>query len=92
MSWFETIPANLNEKVKRRALFACQEAASSVIAKELCDREELTEATHGYPEATHGHSEARRVEYSAETADIRIVHVSRVLTSRKPADSRAEAS
>ena len=80
MSWFETISANLDEKVKRRALFACREAASSVIAKELCDRGEPAEATHRCPEA-------RRVEYSAETADIRIVHLSRVPTSRKPADS-----
>ena len=90
MSWFKTISANLDEKVKQRALFACWEAASSVIAKELCDREEPTEATHGCPEATHGHPEARRVEYSAETADIRIVHLSTVPTSRKPSDSGAE--
>ena len=55
----------------------------SVIAKELCDREELAEATHGHPKA-------RRVEYSAETADIRIVCPSRVPTSRKPADSVVE--
>ena len=82
MSWFETISANLNEKVEQRALFACQEAASSMIAEEFCDREEPAEATHGHPEPT----EARRVEYSAETADIRIVHLSRVPTSRKPAD------
>ena len=80
MSRFETISANLDEKVKRRALFACWEAASSVIAEELCDREEPTEATHGHPKA-------RRVEYSAETADIRIVRHSRVPTSMKPADS-----
>ena len=83
MSWFETISANLDEKVKQRALFACREAASSMIAKELCDREEPVEATHG-------HSKARRVEYSAETADIRIVCLSRVPTSRKPDDSGAE--
>ena len=84
MSLFETISANLDETVKRRTLFACQEAASSMIAEELCDREELAEATHERPEATHGCPEARRVEYSAETADIRIVHPSRVPTSRKP--------
>ena len=71
-------------------MFACREAASSMIAKELCDREEPTEATHGCPKATHGHPKARRVEYSAETADIRIVHLSKVPTSRKPADSGAE--
>ena len=82
MSWFKTISANLNEKVKQRALFACQEAASSVIAKELCDRGKLAETTHGCPEA-------RRVEYSTETADIRVVHPSRVPTFRKPADSGA---
>ena len=71
-------------------MFACWEAASSVIAEELCDREEPTEATHGHPKATHGHPEARRVEYSAETADIRIVWPSRVPTSRRPADSGVE--
>ena len=64
-------------------MFACQEAASSMIAEELCDREEPAEATHGCPKA-------RRVEYSAETANIRIVCPSRVPTSRKPADSGAE--
>ena len=83
MSWFKTISANLDEKVKQRALFAFQEAASSVIAKELCDREEPAEATHGCPKA-------RRVEYFAETTDIRIVHLSRVPTSRKPTDSGVE--
>ena len=83
MSWFKIISANLNEKVKQRALFACWDAASSMIAKELCDREELAEATHGHPKA-------RRVEYSAETTDIRIVCLSRVPTSRKPADSEEE--
>ena len=82
MSWFKTISANLNEEVKRRALFACWEAASSVIAEELCDRGEPAEATLGRPEA-------RRVEYSAETANISIVHPSKVPTSRKPADSGA---
>ena len=71
-------------------MFACWEAASSVIAEEFCDREEPAEATHGCHEATHGHSKARRVEYSAETADIRIVCLSRVPTSRKPADSGTE--
>ena len=74
------LSANLDEKVKQRHLFACQEGASSVIAEELHDREEPAEATHG-------HSKARRVEYSAETVDIRIVCPSRVPTSRKPADS-----
>ena len=82
MSWFETISANLDEKVKQRALFACWEAASSMIAKELCDRGELAEATYGHPKA-------RRMEYSTETADIRVVCLSRVPTSRKPADSGA---
>ena len=63
-------------------MFACWEAASSVIAEEFCDRGEPAEATHGCPEA-------RRVKYSTETADIRVVHPSRVPTSRKPADSGA---
>ena len=64
-------------------MFACWEAASSVIAEELCDREEPTESTHGHPKA-------RRVEHSAETADIRILCPSRVPTSWKPAVSGAE--
>ena len=63
-------------------MFACQETASFMIAKELCDRGQLAEATHGCPVA-------RRVEYSTETADISIVHPSRVSTSKKPADSGA---
>ena len=71
-------------------MFACWEAASSVIAKELCDNEEPEEATHGCSKAAHGCSKARRVEYSAETADIRIVHLSRVSTSRKLGDSVVE--
>ena len=37
-----------------------------MIAEELCDREELAEATYGH------------LEYSTETADIRVVHPSRV--------------
>ena len=80
MSWFKTISANLDETVKRRALFACWETASSMIAKELCDRGESAEATYGHPKA-------RRVEYSTETADIRVVHLSKIPPSRKPADS-----
>ena len=71
-------------------MFACLEAASSVIVEELCDREELIESTNGHHEATHGCPEARRVEHYAETADIRIVCLSRVPTSWKPADSGAE--
>ena len=67
MPCFETISANLDEKVKQRALFACWEVASSMIAEELCDREDLAEATHGHPEATHGRSKARRVEYSTDS-------------------------
>ena len=79
MSWFETISANLNEKVKQRALFACQEVAS-MIAEELCDKGRQAEATHRC-------LNARRVEYCTETVDIRIVHLSGGPTSRRPADS-----
>ena len=61
-----------------------------MIAEELCDRKEPAEATHGCSKATDGCPEARRVEYSAKTADIRIVCPSRVPTSRKPDDSWAE--
>ena len=43
MSWFMTVSANLNTKVKCKALFACQEAASAVIAEEWCNVEEQTE-------------------------------------------------
>ena len=56
MSWFETVSANLNTKVKHKALFACREAASAVIAEEWGNVEEQTEVTHG-------HLNARRVEY-----------------------------
>ena len=80
MSWFKTTSDNLNEKVKQRALFACQEAVSSMIAEELCDEGKQAGATHGCPNA-------RRVKYCAETADIRVVCLSRGPTSSKPADS-----
>ena len=65
-------------------MFACWVAASSMIAEELCDREEP-------PEATHGRPEARRVEYSAETADIRTMCQSRVPTSNSWAVSWSES-
>ena len=79
MSWFETVSANLDTKVKHKALFACQEAASAVIAEEWCNMEEQTEVTHGC-------LNARRVEYCAEMADIRVVHLHRGFTSSKPVD------
>ena len=37
-------------------------------------------------EVTHDHLDARRVEYCAEMADIRVVHPCRGPTSRKPVD------
>ena len=79
MSWFKTVSAKLNTKVKHKALFACWEAASAVIAEEWCNMKEQTEVTHG-------HVDARRVEYCAETADIRVVHPRRGPTSSKPVD------
>ena len=63
MSWFETVSANLDTKVKCKALFACRKAAYAVITKEWCNVEEQIEVTHG-------HLGARRVEYCAETAGI----------------------
>ena len=79
MSWFENVSANLNTKVKHKALFACREAASAVINEEWCNVEEQTEVTHG-------RLNARRVEYCAEMADIRVVHPHRGPTSSKPVD------
>ena len=77
MSWFETVSANLNTRKKCKALFACQEAASAMITKEWCSVEEQTGVTHG-------HLNARRVEYCAEMADIRVVHPCGGPTSSKP--------
>ena len=79
MSWFETVSANLNTEVKHKALFACREAASAVIAKEWCNVEEQTEVTRD-------HLDARRVEYCAEMADIRVVRPCRGPTSSEPVD------
>ena len=73
MSWFETVQ-DLDTRIKCKALFACQEAASTVIAKEWCNVEDQTEVTHG-------RLNARRVEYCAEMADIRVVHPCRGPTS-----------
>ena len=33
MSWFKTVSANLNTRIKCKALFACQQAASAMIAE-----------------------------------------------------------
>ena len=79
MSWFETVYAILDTRVKCKALFACQEAASAMIAKELCNVKEQTGVTHGRPDV-------RRVEYCAEMADTRVVHPCRGPTSSKPVD------
>ena len=65
MSWFETVPANLDMKVNGKVSFTCQEAASAMIAEEWCNVEGQTGVTHGRPNA-------RKVEYCAETADIRV--------------------
>ena len=79
MSWFKTVSANLDTRIKCKALFVCREAASAVITEEWCNVEEQTEVTHG-------HLDARRVEYCAEMADIRVVHLHRGPTSSKPVD------
>ena len=79
MSWFGAVSANLYTRIKCKALFACQEAASAVIAEERCNVEEQTGVTHG-------HLNARRVEYCAEMADIRVVHPYGGPTSSKPVD------
>ena len=79
MSWFETVPANLNTRIKHKALFVCQEAASAMIAEDWCNLEEQTRVTHGC-------LDARRVEYCAEMADIKVVHLHGGPTSSKPVD------
>ena len=48
-----------------------------MIAEEWCNVEEQTGVTHGRPNA-------RRVEYCAETADIRVGHPCRGPPSNKP--------
>ena len=48
-----------------------------MIAEEWCNVEEQTGVTHG-------HLDARRVEYCAEMADIRVVHLHGGPTSSKP--------
>ena len=50
-----------------------------MIAEEWCNVEEQTGVTHG-------HLNARRVEYCAEMADIRVVHLHGGPTSSKPVD------
>ena len=79
MSWFETVSTNLDTRIKHKALFACQEAASAMIAEEWCNVEEQTGVTHG-------HLNARRVEYCAEMADIKVVHPHGGPISSKPVD------
>ena len=79
MSWFKTVSANLNTRIKCKALFACREAASAMIAEEWCNMEEQTKVTHGC-------LDARKVEYCAEVADIRVVRPHGGPTSSKPVD------
>ena len=81
MSWFKTVSANLNMRVKCKALFACCKAASVMITEEWCNVEEQTGVIHGP-------LDTRRVEYCAEMADIRVVCPHRGATSSKPVDHK----
>ena len=65
--WFQAISANMNAKAQRKALSALQKAASSVIADEWDGEESLNVV-----KAAPAQSNLRRVEYSAEMAEIGI--------------------
>ena len=65
MQWFQAISANMNVEAQKRALVAFRKAASSVFTDVGDDEESLIAA-----EAAPVRSDARRVEYSAEMAEI----------------------
>ena len=69
--WFQTISANLDTEVQKRALSALQKAASSVLTNEWYD-----EGKSNVVEASPVQSDLRRVEYSAEMAEIGFPHQS----------------
>ena len=65
VQWFQAISANINAEAQRRALSALQKAASSVFTDEGDDEE-----SSNVVKAVPVQSDLRRVEYSAEMAEI----------------------
>ena len=63
--WFQAISANMNAEAQRRALSALHKAASSVFADEGDDEE-----SSNMVEVAPVRGDLRRVEYSAEMAEI----------------------
>ena len=77
MAWFDTAFANLDPRVKHKALLASRDATSAIIAEARRESEEQARSSDrtrsvDQPKATHGHS-TTRTEYWVETADIRVV-------------------
>ena len=65
MQWFQAISANMNAEAQKRALAASRKAASSVFTDEWDDEDSTALA-----EAAPAQGYVRRVEYSAEMAEI----------------------
>ena len=65
MRWFQAISANMNAEAQKRALVASWKAASLVFAG-VGDDEDSSVAT----EAAPAQSDVKKVEYSAEMAEI----------------------
>ena len=65
LQWFQAISANMNAEAQRRALVASRKAASSVFT-DVGDDEESSAVA----EAALVQGDVRRVEYSAEMAEI----------------------
>ena len=65
MQWFQVISANVNTEAQRRALAASRKAALSVFT-EVGDEEVSSIAVKTAPVQ----SDVRRVEYSAEMAEV----------------------
>ena len=70
--WFQAISANMNAEAQKRALPASQEVASSVFADEWHGEESLKVVGEAPVQ-----SDLRRVEYSAEMAEIGFLPQSR---------------
>ena len=65
VQWFQAISANMNAEAQKRALAASRKAASFVFA-DVGDDEESSIAA----ETASAQGDVRRVEYSAEIAEI----------------------
>ena len=65
VQWFQTISANMNTEAQKRALAASRKAASSEFADVGDDKDSSVAA-----EAAPAQGDVRRVEYSAEMAEI----------------------